>query len=332
MTCARFRLLLCTAWLATVPAQAQTDAKATEPDCPPGVWQHITGQFADLAVHPDTDGRRADLVGTGLRIVSCGKPRPAARRAGTRGPVSIEYEGGSDDERGATVLPDPSGSSPGVLSLWLRHPNVRNKAGQPIKGRAQVNVYGIDPARWVEVSVRARFGPGFGVLLGYPKAVDWLTVSEWWNDAPWTRSRYPFRVSINLVKSAAGASTTWHFAAHGQRINTAATRAEFETLWSVRGERFDVPVAQWMTLRYRFEDGDAASGRLRLWVTPDGGAEHLVLDGRGFTHHPDDPAPRGVSHFNPLKIYTSAGVLGFAAEHGQPLSIDWQALDIRTGR
>ncbi len=40
-------------------------------------------------------------------------------------------------------------------------------------------------------------------------------------------------------------------------------------------------------------------------IQPDGEAEQLICDVQNFTHNTGDPAPDGVTGFNPMKLYTS---------------------------
>ena len=46
----------------------------------------------------------------------------------------------------------------------------------------------------------------------------------------------------------------------------------------------------------------------------------------GITHHSDDPEPTGLTHLNPIKLYTGYQVIDYLREEGYTLQIYWDDL------
>jgi hypothetical protein len=67
-------------------------------------------------------------------------------------------------------------------------------------------------------------------------------------------------------------------------------------------------------------------------MVPDGGARQVLFDVRNWTHHPSDPAPDGITHLNPIKLYTSKAVIDAARNAGEALAVDWDDLAFRLCR
>jgi hypothetical protein len=65
---------------------------------------------------------------------------------------------------------------------------------------------------------------------------------------------------------------------------------------------------------------------------PDGGTRVVLFDQRGWTHHPDNPAPDGLTHLNPVKLYTHRALIEHAAAAGHPLRVLWDDIGFRLCR
>lgn len=63
-------------------------------------------------------------------------------------------------------------------------------------------------------------------------------------------------------------------------------------------------------------------------MQPDGEPETVVHDIRNFTHGPNDNSPDGLSHFNPLKLYTSEWPIDHIRNNGGVMNILWDDLEI----
>jgi hypothetical protein len=79
---------------------------------------------------------------------------------------------------------------------------------------------------------------------------------------------------------------------------------KYTTLWSETGAKNAVPIGKWFTLEYYFKEGNAKNGRFYMTIEPDGGKKEMIFDVTNVTHNLPDAAPDGVTHFNPMKMYT----------------------------
>lgn len=297
----------------------------------PGHWRLDLGEGAAVQEEPGGRGARLALPRASCDDAARAKPLAAARSlkgAATArlGVPRIEFEGGTAQDRQATVVPGTAGQSD-FLRFTLSTPNVKTARGVPAKGRVQLDLYGNSGAQQVQESVRMRLGPGFETLLAYPEAIDWMTISELWNNAPWTDSRYPFRISVNLVKGTPGEGSGWHLAVHAQTMNP-STKKWDRTVWEQQNNRFTLVPGRWLQLRIEFVEGDATSGRFSLMAQEDGQPAVQVFNVTNWTHHPDDPAPDGLSHWNPIKLYTGSRPINFLSARGEKLDIDWSGLAV----
>lgn len=250
------------------------------------------------------------------------------------GALTVQYQGGDVSERWARIITEP-GSITGnrVLQFMLRAPNVRDDAGVPTKGRIQVNAYSNELVRSKELrfSTRMYLSQDFNLLRELGQSFSWLTISEWWNNAGWTSQPYPFRVTVNVSKPDAAAGSPLRFSVHAQTLNE-QTREWDTTVWTQTSPDAEVPVGRWVTLEYHYREGNATEGRFYMAMVPDGGERQVLFDVRNWTQHPQDPAPDGLTHFNPLKLYTSKSLIDHVSNAGGSLQILWDDLSLRLCR
>lgn len=303
-----------------------------EPVTSPGVSVdpgYITSFSAGEAVQSGTNSQTDQLAG----VASAGArsdPVLAGTYAIDPGALTLHYQGGDLSERSAAIVPDPANPSNLALQFLLMAANVRDDTGTPVKGRVQLNAYDTERVRSREVrfTTRMKLSADVDLLRSLGQTFDWLTISEWWNNGGWTGQAYPFRVSVNVTKPSAATGSALRFAAHAQVLDTATNKWN-TTLWTVTNTSVAVPAGQWVTLEYHYRQGDAAEGRFYLALVPDGGARQVVFDVQGWTQHPDDPAPDGLTHVNPLKLYTSRLVIDHVRSAGGTLGVLWDDLGFR---
>lgn len=245
--------------------------------------------------------------------------------------ASIQFEGGTAEDRRALISPAPDRQPPdGALAFELRRPYISGKRVPATKGRVQLNLYSLPEARHVHMRVQAYLPAALRQLENYPDAFDWLTLSEWWNNAPWKRdARFPFRITLNLAKPDAAPGTPLRFAVTAQSFDPVA-QAWTPPVWKETNDAVEVPIGSWFSIDLDLVEGNAATGRFILKVTDGSSATRTVFDVRHFTHHPDDPSPDGFSEANPLKLYTSARLIRFMELQGSSLSVYWDNLDFQS--
>jgi hypothetical protein len=253
---------------------------------------------------------------------------PAARTkqgAPSLGTPALQFEGGNASQRTARIVEDPARPGKRVLEFDVKAPNVRIARNGGMKSRIQMNVYDNVGVFDLYGSVRLRLDKDMATLRDYPGPIEWLTISEWWNNAGWTGEPNPFRISVHIKKPEPSSGRQLHFGIDASVKNPRKDRWS-APIWEHLDTKFDVPVETWMTVEYYFKDGDDRSGRFFMAVTPDGGQRTVVADITNFTRHPDEPRPDGLTHFNPMKLYTSGELTEFMRSRGKSLKLLWSDL------
>jgi hypothetical protein len=244
------------------------------------------------------------------------------------GRLNIQYQGGDAAMRHASLSSDFDRPGNRVLHFMLREPNVVSAAtGQPIKGRVQLNAYDKRALRARELyfSTRLFLHEDFESLRLLPAAIPWLTIASWWNNAGWTSQPHPFKISVNIVKPSPAVGAPLHFRVHASVKD--AVRDSWNTkIWEVTNQALTVPTGRWVTLEYYFREGNAATGQFYMALTPDGGNREIVFQVNNWTHHPDDNDPDGLTHLNPVKLYTAPAVIDHVRDHDGALQMAWDDL------
>jgi hypothetical protein len=277
------------------------------------------------------DGQSATLLNASAPSVTANAVGTTTTYTTDPGILRLQFQGGTRDQRSAMVIPDPtiSTGSNQVLRFWLREANVASGSNAAAtKGRIQMNMYDMPPSREVYMRTRLYISDGFRALNKFPRSFDFLTLSEWWNNASWTGQAYPFRISVNITKPAAAVGSGLYFKVRADAM-PAAGGAWGDALWEQVNRNINVPVGHWVTLEYHFREGDARTGRFFMAITPEGGARQVIFDIQGVTHHPNDPAPDGITHINPLKLYTAKVLIDQVHLAADAMRLYWDDLTLR---
>jgi hypothetical protein len=230
------------------------------------------------------------------------------------GDFSIQYQGGDTTQRYARIVPDPVNSENNTLLYWLKEPNVDG-----IKGRVQANIYDNNCLQEIYHSSRIFLHSDFGLLTNAPETFDWLTIFEYWNNGNWTSEEYPFRISINMEKRDPAIGSSLFFGIHAQTFDN----GYWANVWNYDNSNFPIPFNQWLTIEVYFKEGGNNDGKFYFAITPDGGSKVVIFDITNYTHHPDDKCPNGLTHFNPMKLYTSDELLNYMIANNGILQIYW---------
>jgi hypothetical protein len=191
-----------------------------------------------------------------------------------------------------------------------------------------MNVYANDGVAEIYQTVRLRLDDGFETLSRLPQTFDWLTLSEWWNNAGWTGEAHPFRITVDLVNRGVNGQP-------GLFLHARATakppggRRWTETLWTAQAGHWSFPVRRWVTVETWYRDGDARRGRFVVAVKAEGADRHVLLDVSNVTRHPQIATSDGLRHFNPLKLYTSQALIDAVRRDSPRLALQWSDLEIR---
>ena len=235
------------------------------------------------------------------------------------GNFNLQYQGGDTTQRYARIIPEPGKPSNKVLHFWLDGPNVDNS-----KGRIQGNLYGNQGMKEFYQSVRVFLPEDFRTVRTFPKSIHWLTIAEFWNNVTWSQQvPYGFRITLGIGKPTKQESDLY-FILDAQDCELFADgRQKYTTLWAETNQSVKVPIGQWFTMDYYYKEGDHANGRFYLSIRPEGEPEKVIFDVRKITHNTQDPAPDGVTDFNPIKLYTSKELINYMKSQGKTLQVYW---------
>ena len=233
------------------------------------------------------------------------------------GTFSIQYQGGEDTMRLAEITPDPEDPSNNVLKFWVDYPNV----GAAEKSRVQANIYNTDGFDNIFYKTRFYIPNDLDTLKYLPINLRWFTLMEFWNDPEWELSTTGFRISVNLYKDST--EDYFYFGIHGQTYNESEDK--YEDYWANENKLFEVPTGEWMTIKVHFIEGDDTDGKFWMSCQPEGESETIVFDLTEYTHSPFDTGdgPDGLTHFNPLKMYTSAELVDSLRNWGFQCHVYW---------
>ncbi len=276
--------------------------------------------FEPGTVIVDHSSSSCDIEGTDLSVVAPNDWQTHLENHPNIGYCNIQYQGGNSSQRLAEIAPDPVNPTNNTLQYWIKDPNVDGS-----KGRIQMNLYNSNSGiKNLFYSVRLFLPADFNTLKNAPFDFKWLTLMEFWNNGNWTGEDYRFRIKVDLAKVEDTPDSLQ------VRITAQSYGSSGWTnyIWEFYNTDFAFPVQKWMTVRIYFVEGDECNGRFIFSITPDGETETIVHNIRNFTHHPDDPAPDGLKHFNPLKLYTSEDVIDYLRDEGGLLNVFWDDFEL----
>jgi len=235
----------------------------------------------------------------------------------------FNYTGGDDAQRFAQVVPDPVNPKNHVLLFQINEPWEAD--GGQYKARVQYELYDIKTGLTTFYQTVKIFLPeSFKVVRKYPQRIGWLTIMEIWNDITWSQSvPYPFRITLGMGKSTSEESDLSFILGAEDYVTMDNGRQRYIRIWSEKNEDIKVPIGEWFTMHYYFKEGNAENGRFIVSIETSKHGEQTVFDITNFTHNTKDPNPKGVTDFNPLKLYTSEDLTNFVKAQGESLQIYW---------
>ncbi|MEH1766852.1 MAG: hypothetical protein V7L27_08870 [Nostoc sp.] len=269
----------------------------------------VTGQSAN----------RADIVGVDTSVAA---PNDWVRdlESDPIGIFMIEYLGGDSSQRLASIVKDPLDQNNHVLSFWLKKPNDTECGG--CKGRIQADLYDNAKGKMTEFLYR------YKVMYSqdwnkYQKG--WVILDEFWNNAFWLSTPYPFRIHTVLLARDHGKLKP----VLGAQILD--SHGNFQEVWTAQSpENFDIPLGKWIDVEVYYKQGDRNTGRFYSAMTYDG-RKTVLFDVHNITYHPQDPNPDGVTEFNPLKLYAGAEAIDDVRNQGGVLQLYFDNFELWTG-
>ncbi len=264
---------------------------------------------------------------------------PYSWNSGFGGTFRMYYDEGTYADRRTTIVNDSDGDN--ILQYEIKNASVLTT--NPQKARIQTDLYGVvDPTNtsvplqnfYQQVNVRLD-NTSFNKLLNSSGAFvsgDWLTLFEFWNNKNWgtdAAAKYPFRIGIGL-KKVTGSPNKLNFVVNAEEGNYNATTKLYtswgDDVWTATSS-LTVPFNTWIKMEIYIREGSGSDkGEFWFAVTPlNTGVRTVIADKTGvnsnWTRHPDNNAPDGLTHWNPMKLYTSKNIIDQVKASPNPTSL-----------
>jgi hypothetical protein len=244
------------------------------------------------------------------------------------GNFNLQYHKGDSTMRQAKIVAEPGNPANHVMQFWLHQPSEEQS-----NGRMQANLYNNKGMKEFYQSVRLFLSDDFHTVKKYPKEIHWLTIAEYWNNITWSQNvPYGFRITLGIGKTTAGESDL-HFIVDAQDCELFKDgKQKYTTIWAETNTTVKVPIGKWCTMEYYYKEGNRDSGRYYMAMTPEGEKKQVIFNIKNITHNTTDPAPGGVTDFNPMKLYTSKDLVNYMRAQGKTLQVYWDDFKLWQGR
>ncbi|MDZ4198425.1 MAG: hypothetical protein U1E27_03975 [Kiritimatiellia bacterium] len=251
----------------------------------------------------------------------------------------VLYSTGERLHREATVVKDPTDLGNSVV----RFRGIGSPESQKFRIQVDFSSPGHAALKEFTCSVKLYVPETLSALRDYPKAINWLTIAEFWNDPAWTsdeETEHAFRVTVGIGKDAGTGQdlyfriSTDDFSYTGTGANRKYKQIHIEV---IRATHFIIPFDQWMTLHYYFRDGGynasdgTPGGHFSMAVVPEGEESQEICSIDSTMHSPANLAPKGVTYWNPMKMYTSRTLAAWMQSQGKELELFFDDLAIWNG-
>lgn len=236
------------------------------------------------------------------------------------GKIQISYEDGNDDQRIAKIIEDPDQPGNDVLYFEIKEPHI--KAGGDHKGRVQLNLYDNQCIKEIYTRVKLKLHPDMAHLLEYEERLTWMSLFEFWNNADWTKEKYPFRVTVNLFKDEKGPVDQLRLHVKGDHKNNCKL-CNWHVDWEEENNSFAVPFGEWMDIEIYLKEGDENNGRFIMAVTPESGTKQTLFDITNNTQHLKEKCADGYTHMQPLKLYTGEKYINYMKNDNKKIAVYW---------
>jgi hypothetical protein len=221
---------------------------------------------------------------------------------------------GNKYDRGARILSLQNGKN--AMEFYARRA-VIDQPGNYRKARVQLDVTFPDGPKHFRQKFKMFVPPSMSKLKNFPCRLfnnqqwghfNWLTISEFWNNKP--DEDYPYRITINIVKESPQNGSNLFFKVTAGKLRLEDNK--WENFWEETNVSFPVVFGDWMDIEYEVTEGNASTGRFKMWASGGKFTQRTLLFNKvGFTRHPDDPSPDGFRSLNPIKLYSHHKVVNW---------------------
>jgi hypothetical protein len=240
------------------------------------------------------------------------------------GILEIQYLGGYIFNRPMQIVHDPYNIKNNVARFSLIKPNCCDAK----RARVSLNAYKLDNLKKLKVGVSIFLPKSVAVVKEFPGAMNFLTVSEWWNNNGWN-SDFPFRISVNIVKATQNIGSPLVFQVRAQIKRAELAKSWQGNIWEEKSVDFEIPFDKWFRIQYEFVEGNEQRGRFIMTAYVNG-VKTNIFNIHGWTHHPDSHHPDGLTNANPVKLYANHQLIDFMEAKGSTLELLWDNLVFTT--
>ncbi|WP_299110653.1 T9SS type A sorting domain-containing protein [uncultured Winogradskyella sp.] len=234
----------------------------------------------------------------------------------------IQYVNGDYSERKASIE-DPifSGSLKNVLKFDIISPNNGGSNGR-IQANFSNNKHGLIGTgfKTFHYSVKLFLPSYFNNYLNDSSYnSNFFTLAEFFNDIGYNAvypNDFPFRMTISLRKALDENNINgFVLTVEGQQQFLNEETGNWNGNWTDSGATLwnkstrHIPVGEWITLKVLIKEGDANNGAFKLTVLDASDETITSFDVGNYTHHPQSTNINGITHIQPMKLYTSANTV-----------------------
>lgn len=146
--------------------------------------------------------------------------------------------------------------------------------------------------------------------------VDWFMLLETIGYTADNPGCAQYSMYLNLYKDyGVGNKLYWHM---GLRDYTCASVTGY--IWERNNTDVAVPLESWFTFEMYYKKGNATTGRVIIWITPDGGERTELFNITDYTEDPEYPSAFA-NDWAVFKLYMSGEYANYASTMGKPVEV-----------
>jgi hypothetical protein len=234
------------------------------------------------------------------------------------GTVQLSYEDGNTNQRFAQITQDSEDINNNIIQFTIKEPHINE--GTLKKGRVQCNINENNCITELSEKISFKLHKDLEYLLEWDKKVDWFTILEFWNNADWTKEKYPFRITINLFKEENSHEFMFHIKGEYKKN---CKICKWHKQWEELNTEFIIPIDTWVNLELYLKEGDNNNGKIQLRASTQESEIQNIFNITNYTQHPKEKCADGFTHMQPFKLYTGEEIINYMKDAQKELTIYW---------
>lgn len=249
------------------------------------------------------------------------------------GRTKIQFIGGDQFQRTIDIVDNPDKNYKNKALLYTVHEPWKDKNNN---GFSRIQLAFYDTPRGLNelyIKKRMYLSDSFNIMRTMPIDIHaWgPCIFELFNDEGWTDSPYKFRINVRIKRDYSKSDpinpmkNQLVFTTYGQvRENN-----RYHTIWEADCLDFNILTNRWIEIEYYLKNGNRDTGKFIMTAKYDGDSEkHTIFDVSDSVHHPNDPDPYGLKHWQPLKMYSSTKLTDYFKSKGRSMQIYWDHIEL----